>query len=114
MPFAACEDKLGADQQPAFVLHLEIDPHQVDVNVHPAKHEAAAINPAGARLHLTRVLERSATADGNDAAAGGDCASAAACPGKPYRRRAQPFCCTRRATAARASPRHRVIPAARR
>ncbi len=24
----ACEDKLGADQQPAFVLYLEIDPHR--------------------------------------------------------------------------------------
>jgi DNA mismatch repair ATPase MutL len=33
----ACEDKLGADQQPAFVLYLEIDPHQVDVNASSAR-----------------------------------------------------------------------------
>ncbi|WP_105253685.1 DNA mismatch repair endonuclease MutL [Pseudoalteromonas sp. T1lg75] len=44
----AFEEHVGATHVPAFVLYLDIDPRQVDVNVHPAKHEV--------RFHQARLV----------------------------------------------------------
>ena len=41
-------DELLPGAQPAFVLYLELDPLQLDVNVHPAKHEV--------RFHQARLV----------------------------------------------------------
>ncbi|UTM57110.1 DNA mismatch repair endonuclease MutL [Photobacterium sp. CCB-ST2H9] len=44
----AFEGALAPEQYAAYVLFIEVDPHQVDVNVHPAKHEV--------RFHHARLV----------------------------------------------------------
>ncbi|POG24105.1 DNA mismatch repair endonuclease MutL [Aeromonas bestiarum] len=44
----AYDELLPADRFAAYVLYIELDPHQVDVNVHPAKHEV--------RFHQARLI----------------------------------------------------------
>ncbi|MBT0724131.1 DNA mismatch repair endonuclease MutL [Rosenbergiella sp. S61] len=44
----AYQEHIGQQPTPAYVLFLTVDPHQVDVNVHPAKHEV--------RFHQSRLV----------------------------------------------------------
>ncbi len=54
----AFQDVLQPGRQPVFVLMLEMDPRQVDVNVHPAKHEVRFRDSRGLHDFLFRCIHR--------------------------------------------------------
>ena len=51
-------DTLAGGQYPAFVLHLEIDPAAVDVNVHPTKHEVRFREPRHVHDFVRHAVSR--------------------------------------------------------
>jgi DNA mismatch repair protein MutL len=51
-------DVLYGGRHPAYVLHLQIDPHEVDVNAHPAKQELRFRESRGVHDFIQRVIGR--------------------------------------------------------
>lgn len=67
----AYDELLPADRFAAYVLYIELDPRQVDVNVHPAKHEvrfhqARLIHDFIFQALFTALRQPGAASDGSD------------------------------------------------
>ena len=72
---AAYSDLIPRGRQPLLAIFVEVDPREVDVNVHPAKAEVRFRNPAGVRALLIGALGNALRQAGHRASAAGGAAA---------------------------------------
>ena len=72
---AAYSDLIPRGRQPLLALFIELDPRQVDVNVHPTKAEVRFRNPAAVRALTIRALREALQKAGHRASSSGGTAA---------------------------------------